>query len=167
MNKKNNIINEKNIQNLIKVNLHNVIDTNMIFTKGMILAWYGFINNLPKNWAICNGENGTPDLRNKFIMGVGDMSNFGKIGGKSFIKLEKSNLPPIGSGGFSSDSHGGAYHHKSTGFVKFLSQYSASLKYGKSDDWGSNYLIDLNEGMNSTPVDIINPYYALFFIMKL
>ena len=31
----------------------------------------------------------------------------------------------------------------------------------------SNYKIDLNEGMNSSPINIINPYYALFYIMKL
>ena len=167
LNRKNNIINEQNIQNLIIGNLHNAISSNMIFAKGMILAWYGFINDVPNKWAICNGQNGTPDLRNKFIMGVGDISNFGKIGGKSSIKLKKDNLPPIGAGSFSSDSHGGAFHHKSNGIVKYKSKYSVSVKGGAPDGWGSNYLIDLNEGMKSTPVDIMNPYYALFYIMKL
>ena len=165
--KKNNIINGQNVQNLITGNLNNAISSNMIFAKGMIIAWYGFINNVPKTWAICNGKNGTPDLRNKFIMGVGDMSNFGKIGGQSSIKLEKHNLPPIGSGIFSCDSHHGYSHHKTNGIVKFISQYSVGTKNGNSDDWGSNYLIDLNEGMKSTPFNIINPYYALFYIMKL
>ena len=165
--KKNNIINGQNLQNLITGNLNNAISSNMIFAKGMIIAWYGFINNVPKTWAICNGENGTPDLRNKFIMGVGDMSNFGKIGGQSSIKLEKHNLPPIGSGSFSSDSHHGNSHHKTNGIVKFKSKYSVSTKNGNPDDWGSNYLIDLNEGTKSTPFNIINPYYALFYIMKL
>lgn len=86
--RKNNIINQQNLQNLITGSLYNAICSNMIFAKGMIIAWYGFINNVPKSWAICNGQNGTPDLRNKFIMGVGDMSNFGKIGGQSSIKLK-------------------------------------------------------------------------------
>lgn len=165
--KKNNIINGQNLQNLITGNLNNAISSNMIFAKGMIIAWYGFINNVPKTWAICNGENGTLDLRNKFIMGVGDMSNFAKIGGQSSIKLEKHNLPPIGSGSFSSDSHHGASHHKTNEIVKFQSKYSVSTKNGNPDDWGSNYLIDLNEGTKSTPFNIINPYYALFYIMKL
>ena len=165
--RKNNINNQQNLQILITGNLYNAINSNMIFAKGMIIAWYGFINNVPKTWAICDGKNGTPDLRNKFIMGVGDMSNFGKIGGKSSIKLEKKNLPPIGSGSFSSDSHHGAFHHKKDGIVKFKSKYSVGTKNGRGDDWGSNYLIDLNEGMKSTPIDIINPYYALFYIMKL
>lgn len=163
-NKKNNIFNQKNFQNFI---MPNAICSNMIFVKGMILAWYGFINNLPSKWAICNGENGTPDLRNRFIMGVGDMSKFGTIGGQSSIKLEKRNLPPIGSGSFSCDSHNGAWHHITNGCVKYISNYSVSTKNGAPDDWGSNYSIDLNEGMNSTPINIINPYYGLFYIMKL
>lgn len=166
LDKKNNI-NEQNIQNLIIGHFHNVIGSNTIFAKGMILAWYGFIDNLPKKWAICNGKNGTPDLRNKFIMGVGDMTNFGKIGGNSSIKLKKCNLPPIGKGSFSCDSHGGSFHHTTNGIVKHKSQYSVSVKWGNRDDWGSNYCIDLNEGMESTPIDIINPYYGLFYIMKL
>lgn len=62
----------------------------MIFAKGMIIAWYGFINNVPKTWAICNGENGTPDLRNKFIMGVGDMSNFAKIVDNLLLNLKST-----------------------------------------------------------------------------
>ena len=36
----------------------------------MIIAWFGKINNIPQNWALFNGENGTPDLTNKFILGV-------------------------------------------------------------------------------------------------
>ena len=100
----------------------------------MILAWYGFINNIPKKWAICNGENSTPDLRNKFIMGASGMADFGQIRGKSYIKLEKSNLPPIGSGGFSGDSHHGAFHHKTNGLVKYISQYSVNTKNGDYDD---------------------------------
>lgn len=88
--KKNNIINGQNLQNLITGNLNNAISSNMIFAKGMIIAWYGFINNVPKTWAICNGENGTPDLRNKFIMGVGDMSNFAKIVDNLLLNLKST-----------------------------------------------------------------------------
>ena len=34
----------------------------------MIIAWFGTLNEIPENWAICDGTNGTPDLRNKFII---------------------------------------------------------------------------------------------------
>jgi hypothetical protein len=39
------------------------------FKRGMIIPFYG--NDIPSGWAECNGSNGTPDLRDRFIMGVG------------------------------------------------------------------------------------------------
>jgi microcystin-dependent protein len=30
----------------------------------------GLIEDIPEGWAICNGENGTPDLRGRFIRSV-------------------------------------------------------------------------------------------------
>ena len=43
---------------------------NSVYKKGMILAWYGSIYDIPKGWVLCNGANGTPDLTDKFIMGT-------------------------------------------------------------------------------------------------
>ena len=34
---------------------------------GMIVMWSG--SSVPNGWALCDGTNGTPDLRNRFIMG--------------------------------------------------------------------------------------------------
>ena len=172
----NNSINSEKLQNreignstgcIVKVENNNKINSNIIFTKGMIIAWYGDIDKIPDNFAICDGSNGTPDLRNKFIIGVCDDKKCGDIGGNSSITLRKSNLPPIGQGYFSCDSHNGSYHHRTNGIIKYLYSHSVSTKNGQSDSWGSNYMIDLNEGMNSSPINIINPYYALFYIMKL
>jgi microcystin-dependent protein len=42
------------------------------------------IANLPDGWVECNGNNGTPDIRGRFIKGcTADDKNFGKPGGKS------------------------------------------------------------------------------------
>ncbi len=38
--------------------------------KGMIVMWSGQSNQIPKDWAMCNGQNGTPDLRDRFILGA-------------------------------------------------------------------------------------------------
>ena len=140
---------------------------NKMFSKGMIMAWYGKINEIPKNWVICDGTNGTPDLRNRFIIGSSEIINFGTKGGSSSIKLQKSNLPSLGESLFSCDSHYGSWHHKSNNFIKYHSGYSTNVKLGGGDNWGSNYIIDLNEGMESTPIDIMNPYFSLYYIMKM
>lgn len=42
------------------------------FGKFAIVAWYGLLTDIPDGWAVCNGANGTPDLRDRFITGSGD-----------------------------------------------------------------------------------------------
>ncbi len=37
---------------------------------GLISMWSGTIANIPSGWVLCNGSNGTPDLRNRFIIGA-------------------------------------------------------------------------------------------------
>lgn len=48
---------------------------------GIILLWYGAIGNIPAGYVICDGNNGTPDLRNKFIVGAGDTYAVDAVGG--------------------------------------------------------------------------------------
>jgi hypothetical protein len=38
---------------------------------GGIIMWSGTIATIPAGWALCDGSNGTPDLRNRFIAGAG------------------------------------------------------------------------------------------------
>ncbi len=46
-------------------------DFNIVtFPRGMILMWSGSITEIPRGWALCDGTNGTPDLRGKFIQGA-------------------------------------------------------------------------------------------------
>jgi hypothetical protein len=37
---------------------------------GLIAMWYGTIATIPTGWYLCNGSNGTPDLRDKFVIGA-------------------------------------------------------------------------------------------------
>src|SRR5438045_543441 len=39
------------------------------FKRGMIVAFWAQGGELPDGWAICDGSNGTPDLRDQFIRG--------------------------------------------------------------------------------------------------
>jgi hypothetical protein len=49
--------------------------------KGIISMWYGSIASVPNGWALCNGDNGTPDLRNQFVVGAGDTYAVAGTGG--------------------------------------------------------------------------------------
>ena len=41
------------------------------FVSGMIIIWSGNTNNIPNGFVLCDGQNNTPDLRNRFIVGAG------------------------------------------------------------------------------------------------
>ena len=45
----------------------------------------------PPGWVVCDGANGTPDLRDRFIRGTGDVANVGKMGGADDATIP---LPP-------------------------------------------------------------------------
>lgn len=48
--------------------------------RGLIVMWSGQANNIPGGWALCNGQNGTPDLRDRFIAGAGSSYQPGSSG---------------------------------------------------------------------------------------
>ncbi|MFA5858396.1 MAG: hypothetical protein WC955_04955 [Elusimicrobiota bacterium] len=51
--------------------------------KGGIIMWSGAEADIPAGWALCDGTNGTPDLRNRFVIGAGDTYAFGDLGGET------------------------------------------------------------------------------------
>lgn len=44
---------------------------------GRIMMWSGTTDTIPDGWVLCDGNNGTPDLRNYFIYGAGDNADPG------------------------------------------------------------------------------------------
>jgi microcystin-dependent protein len=55
--------------------------SNNVFKTGMIMLWYGSAANVPAGWAICDGTNGTPDMRDRFPIGVSGTRALGTTGG--------------------------------------------------------------------------------------
>ena len=50
---------------------------------GCILLWSGSTGSVPSGWYLCDGTNGTPDLRNSFIVGAGNTYAVGATGGSA------------------------------------------------------------------------------------
>jgi len=50
---------------------------------GCILLWSGSIGSIPSGFALCNGLNGTPDLRNRFVVGAGSTYAVDATGGSA------------------------------------------------------------------------------------
>ena len=42
-------------------------------SRGMIMMWSGTKDTIPHGWVLCNGENDTPNLSDRFIVAAGDV----------------------------------------------------------------------------------------------
>jgi hypothetical protein len=54
-----------------------------IIPAGIILMWSGSIASIPSGWVLCDGGSGTPDLRDRFIVGAGSAYAVGATGGSA------------------------------------------------------------------------------------
>lgn len=52
---------------------------------GVILMWSGSTDTIPAGWALCNGQDGTPDLTDRFILGAGKTYQPGTTGGAATV----------------------------------------------------------------------------------
>lgn len=52
-----------------------------IIPTGVIVMWSGSIASIPTGWNLCNGANGTPDLRDRFVVGAGSTYAVAATGG--------------------------------------------------------------------------------------
>jgi len=62
---------------------------------GMISMWSGAIGDIPARWALCDGQNGTPNLSGRFIVGYNaadvDYDSIAKVGGSKQVTPTGSN----------------------------------------------------------------------------
>ena len=68
-----------------------------LFVSGMIMIWSGSIANIPSGWLLCDGNNGTPNLSGKFVLGYGSgHAKAGTMNNNAEDKIvETTHLPPI------------------------------------------------------------------------
>lgn len=60
---------------------------------GGIILWSGTVATIPSGWVLCNGSNGTPDLRNRFVVGAGSTYSPGNTGGLDKVTLSLAEMP--------------------------------------------------------------------------
>ena len=87
------------------------------FVTGMILLWYGNTGNIPSGFVLCDGNNSTPDLRDRFVIGAGSAYSPGNTGGSSSVTLSTSQLPSHNHSLSASGTTGGGGSHRHYGFA--------------------------------------------------
>lgn len=120
---------------------------------GCIVMWSGAVSNIPDGWHLCDGTNGTPDLRDRFVVGAGNAYTPGATGGNAQVTLTKEQLP----------EHTHTYN-KSSGKK---SSYGMSNGGKEITEFGSSTYTDSGSTGSGQAVDILPPYYALCYIMRI
>ena len=77
--------------------------TNMI-PSGVICMWSGESTAIPSGWHLCDGSNGTPDLRDRFIVGAGSTYKVKDTGGEASHTLTTNEMPSHNHG-FTGTAH--------------------------------------------------------------
>lgn len=64
---------------------------------GLIAMWHGLLADIPTGWVLCDGTNGTPDLREAFIKGSAAGIDPGVTGGSNTHTHDDHNYTPTGT----------------------------------------------------------------------
>lgn len=107
---------------------------------GIICLWYGSILSIPGGWLLCDGSNGTPDLRDRFIIGAG--------------------------GAYAVDGVGGAQQHNHT-FTSDGHYHTLEEGEGLQSGTDINNFTSTDPDSGTTDNNFhLPPYHALAYIMK-
>lgn len=92
---------------------------------GGIIVWSGSIDDIHSNWALCDGNSGTPDLRDRFIVGAGSTYSVGDTGGQTTVVLLTSELPSHSHS--ATDSLAGSHNHTANTVTDGVSEHSHAI----------------------------------------
>ncbi len=130
--------------------------------RGTIVVWSGA--TAPAGWALCNGENGTPDLRGKFILSWDPRGGkHGKVPGNNYSELWGSGgdqVHQLSVGELAAHAHG------------FGANVNAYRKFDTADgnepgDFGGEAYVSTGAAGGNEVHNNMPPYFVLAYIMKL
>ena len=114
------------------------------FVSGMILLWSGSTGNIPSGWVLCDGNAGTPNLQDRFVIGAGNSYSVGATGGST---TDTVNITVSGT-------TGGPGGTQSWGGYPPQNQLATSTHTHSFS------------GSGTDTISTMSPYYALCYIMK-
>lgn len=159
---------------------------------GAIMLWSGSVASIPSGWYLCNGSNGTPDLRDRFVVGAGSTYAVAATGG-SANAIVVSHTHTANASTQDGHTH---YVFEGAGYAYSYADTSIpnqSLSNGLNDGGASSYLmsgpnstsgqpkanfgLSSNAGSHTHSITVdttgssatnanLPPYYALAYIMK-
>jgi hypothetical protein len=135
---------------------------------GGIIIWSGSVASVPSGWYLCNGSNGTPDLRDRFVVGAGSTYAVAATGGSANAIVVSHTHTGTATGG--AHTHTVTTHYSTSGSHSVTDNgggYQEGSFTATTDAGGthSHSFTTDSAGASGTNANL-PPYYALAYIMK-
>jgi hypothetical protein len=132
---------------------------------GGIIMWSGSVPTIPTGWALCNGSNSTPDLRDRFIVGAGGSYANAAVGGtaNAIVVSHTHTATVTDPGHFHSYGEAQRVQVGNDNDVAYDATSSGAFNTGSNTTGIS--VSNSTEGSSGTNQNL-PPYYALAYIMR-
>jgi microcystin-dependent protein len=133
--------------------------------------WYGSIGSVPAGGYLCDGSNGTPDLRNRFVVGAGATYSVAQTGGSAdSIVVSHTHTATTA---ITDPGHNhvvtGFYNYGTAGVAPggngFLAAGSPAVSVSTATTGVTAATTVASAGTSGTNANL-PPYYALAYVMK-
>ena len=136
---------------------------------GLIAIWSGAVGAIPSGWYLCNGQNGTPDLRDSFVIGAGNSYAVGATGGsKDAIVVSHTHTATstvTDPGHFHTYGLSGNSNQSLSGGPSQANLGVTTSNTGTASTGITVATTNATAGVSGTNANL-PPYYALAFIQK-
>lgn len=123
---------------------------------GAIIIWSGTEDTIPEGWHICDGQNGTFDLRDQFLLAAGEKHEVGETGGSEEVKLTVEQMP----------QH--EHSQKTKGTLYALNSSSSGTTAFTGVSGAGSIVVDLvSSAGRSAPHPNMPPYRTVLYIQKI
>ena len=106
---------------------------------GGIIMYYGSFADIPANWKLCDGNNGTPNLSDRFVMGTTTEGSIGDMGGSADAIVVSHTHTADHEHNASSGNAGEHIHSFNLPVDDWFSSYGSESKEAIDDDWSAPF----------------------------
>jgi hypothetical protein len=160
------------VQNTVSVAVGTSVGGIPLFPRGGIIMWSGSIASIPNGWGLCDGTNGAPNLRDRFVIGAGSNYVVNQTGGSKDAVLVSHTHTATATVDINDPGHvhkqypSGSLNNGNGGMADSPNRNLVNTQSARTGITATSTVTNSTEGVSGVNQNL-PPYFALAFIMKL